>query len=85
VPAQLLVRTPNGGNKPTSLPYGTSIFDMRLSMPKEQDVIEQNGRRLFSLPAALVEASPAFFASTRSMPGPLSRRSAMRPTWYGAY
>jgi hypothetical protein len=61
VPAQLLVRTPNGGNKPTNLLYGTSIFDMRLNMPKEQDVIEQNGLRLFSLPAALVEASPAFF------------------------
>jgi hypothetical protein len=62
VPVQLLVRTPAGGNKPTSLLYGTSIFDMRLNMPKEQDVIEQNGLRLFSLPAALVEASPAFFA-----------------------
>src|SRR3982074_1763422 len=61
VPAQLLVRTPDGSNKPTSLLYGTSIFDMRLNMPKEQDVIEQNGLRLFSLPAALVEASPAFF------------------------
>jgi hypothetical protein len=61
VPAQLLVRTPDGGNKPTSLLYGTSIFDMRLNMPKERDVIEQNGLRLFSLPAALVEASPAFF------------------------
>jgi hypothetical protein len=61
VPAQLPVRTPDGGNKPTSLLYGTSIFDMRLNMPKERDVIEQNGLRLFSLPAALIEASPAFF------------------------
>ena len=62
VPRQLLVRTPMGGNKPTGLLHGTSIFDMRLNMPREQDVIEQQGLRLFSLPAALIEASPAFFA-----------------------
>ena len=61
VPAQLLVRTPKGGNKPTTLLHGTSIFDMRLNMPREQDVIEQDGLRLFSLPAALIEASPGFF------------------------
>ncbi len=62
VPAQLIVRAPKGGNKPTGLLHGTSIFDMRLNMPREQDVIEQEGLRLFSLPAALIEASPAFFA-----------------------
>ena len=61
VPEQLLVRTPKGGNKPTTLLHGTSIFDMRLNMPREQDVIEQDGLRLFSLPAALIEASPGFF------------------------
>ena len=62
VPRQLLVRTPRGGNKPTGLLHGTSIFDMRLNMPREQDVIEQQGLRLFSLSAALIEASPTFFA-----------------------
>src|ERR1700710_2954664 len=72
VPAQLLVRAPDGGNKPTSLLYGTSIFDMRLNMPKERDVIEQNGLRLFSLPAALVEASPAFFVQH-----PIDARTAL--------
>jgi hypothetical protein len=72
VPAQLLVRTPDGGNKPTSLLCGTSIFDMRLNMPKEQDVVEQNGLRLFSLPAALIEASPAFFAQH-----PIDARTAL--------
>jgi hypothetical protein len=56
VPHQLLVRTPKGGNKPTNLLHGTSIFDMRLNMPREHDVIEQQGLRLFSLPAALIAA-----------------------------
>jgi hypothetical protein len=62
VPRQLLVRTPRGGNKPTGLLHGTSIFDMRLNMPHEQDAIEQQGLRLFSLPAALIEAPSSFFA-----------------------
>jgi hypothetical protein len=62
VPRQLLVRTPKGGNKPTPLLRGTSIFDVRLNMPRDQDVTEQQGLRLYSLPAALVQASPAFFA-----------------------
>src|SRR5687768_3817386 len=54
VPAQLLVRTPRGGNKPTELPYGTSLFDVRNAMPKEGEVVEREGLRLFSVPAALV-------------------------------
>ena len=61
VPAQLLVRSPAGGNKPTTLLHGTSIFDMRASMPDARDVAEADGLRLYALPAALIEASPAFF------------------------
>ncbi len=54
VPAQLLVRTPKGGNKPTALLHGTSIFDMRLAMPRRAGRRRRAGRlRLFSLPAAL--------------------------------
>jgi hypothetical protein len=66
VPRQLLVRSPRGGNKPTNLLHGTSIFDMRLNMPRAQDVVGQDGLRLFSLPAALIEASPAFFAQNET-------------------
>lgn len=72
VPVQLLVRTPHGGNKPTNLLYGTSIFDMRLNMPQEQDVVEQNRLRLFSLPAALLEVSAAYFSQH-----PIDARTAL--------
>lgn len=61
VPAQLLVRSPKGGNKATSLPYNTSLFDMRLSLPPKAQIEEKEGLRLFSLPAALVACSPRFF------------------------
>ena len=39
VPAQLLVRAPKGGNKPTALPHGTSLFDVRATMPDEGEIV----------------------------------------------
>ena len=61
VPAQLLVRTPKGGNKPTALPFGTSLFDVRNAMPDRSEVVERDGLRLFSVPAALVTVSEDYF------------------------
>ncbi len=61
VPAQLIVRTPKGGNKPTPLPHGTSIFDVRNAMPSRNQIVERDGLRLYSVPAALVAVSEQFF------------------------
>lgn len=61
VPRQLLVHTPQGGNKPTKLPYGTSLFDVRYALPDKKDVAVMDRLRLFSLPAALVACGAGFF------------------------
>ena len=61
VPSQLVVRSPRGGNKATALPYGTSLLDVRAAVPEDKDIEERDGLRLFSLPAALIASSPAFF------------------------
>jgi hypothetical protein len=61
VPAQLIVRAPKGGNKPTALPHGTSLFDVRSNMPEAGEVVQREGLRLFSVPAALVAVSEDFF------------------------
>ena len=61
VPAQLLVRTPKGGNKPTALPYDTSVLDVRAAVPARKDMTMLDGLRLYSLPAALVACSASFF------------------------
>jgi hypothetical protein len=61
VPAQLLIRTPKGGNKPTALLHGTSIFDMRLAMPPRRDIIDDAGLQRYTAVAALIEVSAAFF------------------------
>lgn len=72
VPRQLLVRTPKGGSKPLALPYGTSIFDVRLALPPAADIEVVNGLRIYTLPAALLAALPSHFASQ-----PLALRTAL--------
>jgi hypothetical protein len=61
VPLQLVVRSPRGGNKATTFPYGISLLDVRATVPEEKDIEERDGLRLFSLPAALIASSPALF------------------------
>lgn len=61
VPSQLLVRSPKGGNKPTKLLHGTSLFDMRAALPPPTEIVHRDGLRLFSVPAALIAASETFF------------------------
>jgi hypothetical protein len=61
VPPQLVVRASRGGNKATALPHGTSLLDLRAAVPEEKDIEVKDGLRLFSLPAALIASSPAFF------------------------
>jgi Fic/DOC family len=63
VPKQLLVRSPKGGNKPTAMPYGTSMFDLRLAVPQVEDIELKEGLRVFSLPAALLHCSAPQYAA----------------------
>jgi hypothetical protein len=61
VPRQLLVRSTKGGNKPTQLLFGTSVFDVRLELPPAGDRELKNGLRIFNLPAALIGCAPGQF------------------------
>ena len=61
VPRQLLVRTPKAGNKPTTMPHSTSLFEVRATLPEERDKAEIDGLRVFSIPAALIACSPSYF------------------------
>ncbi|MDT8397075.1 MAG: Fic family protein [Pseudomonadales bacterium] len=63
VPKQLLVRADKARNKITVLPHGTSLLDIRASLPDEQHVVEKNGVRLFSLPAALIGSGTQIYRS----------------------
>lgn len=63
VPKQLLIRAPAGRNQVTKLPFGTSLLEVRSALPEPQEAVLKDDLRLFTLPAALVAASPAFFTS----------------------
>lgn len=62
VPQQLLIRSPSGNNHPTTLPHNTSLFNMRGSLPPdEQIMITDNGIRMYNLQAALVYSSASIY------------------------
>lgn len=61
VPRQLIVRSPRGKNNVTLLPRSTSILDIQMPTPSKFDLQKTDGLNIYSLPAALVFCSPAFF------------------------
>src|SRR5215467_7918013 len=63
VPRQLAVRSPGGKNNVTKLPHGTSLLDLKASLPAPADREEKDGLRIYSLEAALIDCSPQYFAS----------------------
>jgi hypothetical protein len=61
VPKQLLVRSTKARNNIIQLPHGTSLLDIRATIPKDNKLTEKNGLRLFSLSAALITCSSRYF------------------------
>lgn len=72
VPKQLLVRSTKGGNKPTGLLHGTSIFDLRLELPEQEHMTLIDGLRVIRLPAALIACPPSYYSAN-----PVEIRSAL--------
>ena len=72
VPRQLLVRSPKAGNKPTNLLHDTSILDLRLDIPENQDIEIIEGMRATNLYSAFIACSPKHFTSK-----PTEMRSAL--------
>jgi Fic/DOC family len=61
VPGQLLVRTPKGRNNITELVHGTSILEVRATLPDAEDTVEIDGLRLYSITSALITCAPGAF------------------------
>ncbi|RYC66953.1 Fic family protein [Spirosoma sordidisoli] len=61
VPQQLLVRSPEANNNETKLLLGTSLFDIRVASPADDEVEVKEGLRIYALSAALVLCSPVYF------------------------
>jgi len=61
VPKQLLVRALKARNNVTPLPHDTSLLDVRSALPDDNDIVEKDGLRLFSLTASLVACAPGTY------------------------
>jgi fido (protein-threonine AMPylation protein) len=61
VPRQLLVRSPKARNQITNFPHDTSMLEVRAALPEKNELAEQDGLRLFSVPSALVLSPPGFY------------------------
>jgi fido (protein-threonine AMPylation protein) len=61
VPKQLLVRAKKARNNVTALPHDTSLLVIRGSMPEENNTVEKNSLRLYSLPTALIACAPDYY------------------------
>ena len=62
VPGQLLIRSPKASNNKIMLLYGTSLFDLKLNIPGNEDRIDKDGIQLYSLSEGLINVGAEFFS-----------------------
>jgi fido (protein-threonine AMPylation protein) len=64
IPAQVIVQSPKAMNHKISLPFGTSLFDLKQpKMPLPADLTVRDGLRLYTPEAALVRIPESFMAT----------------------
>ena len=61
IPKQLIVRSPKASNNILSLPFGTSILDIKASIPESVVKEPRYGVNLYPLPLSLLMASPDYY------------------------
>jgi hypothetical protein len=61
IPKQLIVRSNKASNNILSLPFGTSILDIKASVPDNVEREQRYGIRLYPLPLSLLMASPDYY------------------------
>jgi fido (protein-threonine AMPylation protein) len=63
IPKQVIIYTTRGTNNEVTLPFGTSLYDLKqANMPAVADMTTRDGLRLYSPAAALVKVPEAFFS-----------------------
>jgi len=63
IPDQVVVNSPKGTNNKIELPFGTSLYDLKVpAMPAGENLVTRDGLRLFSPAASLVGVGETFFA-----------------------
>ncbi|MCX6205003.1 MAG: Fic family protein, partial [Bacteroidetes bacterium] len=57
VPKQLIIKSPKANNFKTDLPFDTSLFHMKSTLPNKAEMVVIDGLRVLSLSSALVKVS----------------------------
>jgi hypothetical protein len=61
IPKQLLVRSPEAQNNLIKLLYGTSLLEVKLSIPEKKEIDLIKGINIYSLPDALISCSESYY------------------------
>jgi hypothetical protein len=61
VPQQLIIRSLEGPNGKTPLPYNTSLFTVKSTLPDTAEIEKAEGIRMLTLPSSLIHCSPVMF------------------------
>lgn len=61
VPKQLLIRSTDGNNKPTPLPYNTSLFNLKAEIPPSDQMVSEKKIRMYNLPSSLIYAGASIY------------------------
>lgn len=61
VPQQLIIKSPDAGNFKTDLPFNTSLFHIKSTLPAKSEIVEKEGIKILSIPATLVQISENTF------------------------
>lgn len=66
IPQQLIVRSTDGPNGITPLPYNTTLFTMKSTLPDAAEIITSDGLRMLTLPSALVHCTALMFEKNKT-------------------
>lgn len=61
VPKQLIIRSAKANNFKTDLPFDTSFFQIKSTLPQQSEIVVIDGLRLMSVSSALVNTAPNTF------------------------
>lgn len=80
VPKQVIIHSPKGANNKITLPFGTSLYDLRQGqMPEPRELVLRDGLRLLTNAVALLRVSETFFR-TNSIEARINLESIRDPS-----
>ena len=61
LPKQVIIWSPNGSGNDTTLPFDTSLYDLKKELPSNGDIIAKDGLCILSVEAALINVPEVFY------------------------